>query len=180
MGTQWSMSALARHLGVAPSTFSAYAKKGVIPSFDIGNGICDTLGIRPEWYLDGTGEMTAAPDSIRKSESAIDISNEILRDDEAEITEIGDVFGFRNSGEAMSPTIPNGARVLFSKISDLTEVEDACVYLLRVGKSFIIRRLQRDVSGGFIAVCDNQAFAVDRLGPKTVVFGKAFRVETDL
>lgn len=180
MGHKWSLTGLARHLDVPASTFSSYAKKGAIPPFDIGNGICKALEISPEWYLFGEGEMRSGEQGVRKPENADVVSNEILLDEEEGFEKLGNTFGYRNTGEAMSPSIPSGAKITFEKLSDTPQIEDACVYLLRLKGGLAVRRLQRAVSGGFVAVCDNQAFAVEKLNNDAKPIAKAVRVELEL
>ncbi|MTH95397.1 LexA family transcriptional regulator [Roseibium sp. RKSG952] len=179
VGSEWSLTGLARHLDVPASTFSSYVKKGTIPPFDVGNGICKALRITPEWYLFGEGEMRVSGD-IRKTEDFDVISNETLRNEREEFERIGETFGYRNAGEAMSPTIPSGAKIVFRKMSERDIIEDACVYLLRLKDGLAVRRLQRSVSGGFMSVCDNPAFVIEKLPDDAKPIAKAMRIEIDL
>ena len=69
-------------------------------------------------------------------------------------------------GDAMGERIKDGTPLLVD--TNLTQItEDNGIYALLLGKSVIVRRVQRRLHGGYVIACDNLAIAsetIDRLG----------------
>ena len=69
-------------------------------------------------------------------------------------------------GDAMGERIKDGTPLLVD--TNLTQItEDNGIYALLLGKSVIVRRVQRRLHGGYVIACDNPAIAsetIDRLG----------------
>lgn len=59
----------------------------------------------------------------------------------------------RVAGEAMEPTVSDGALILIDTAA--TGHQDGKIYVLRIGAAVIIRRLIHDHNAGWLAHCDN-------------------------
>ena len=59
----------------------------------------------------------------------------------------------RVAGEAMEPTIPDGALILIN--TEGTEHRDGKIYVLRIGEEVLIRRLIHDPDAGWLLHSDN-------------------------
>jgi phage repressor protein C with HTH and peptisase S24 domain len=69
-------------------------------------------------------------------------------------------------GDAMGERIRDGTPLIVD--TNTTQVtDDNGIYVLLVGDSLMVRRVQRRLQGGYVIACDNPAIAsetVDRLG----------------
>ena len=57
------------------------------------------------------------------------------------------------SGEAMEPTLPDGALILIDTAG--TEHQDGRIYVLRIGEEVVARRVINDPDAGWLLHCDN-------------------------
>ena len=64
-------------------------------------------------------------------------------------------------GNAMAPTIHNGARVIYD--SHETELADGKMYMLRVNNTLCVRRVQIAIDGGVNLICDNSSYPTQTL-----------------
>lgn len=59
-------------------------------------------------------------------------------------------------GDSMEPTIPNGATLLIDKTRNYPF--DGKIYIIRIGDSIFVKRVQRLINGGIRLISDNSAY----------------------
>lgn len=59
-------------------------------------------------------------------------------------------------GDSMEPTIPNGATLLIDKARNYPF--DGKIYIIRIGDSIFVKRVQRLINGGIRLISDNSAY----------------------
>lgn len=64
-------------------------------------------------------------------------------------------------GNAMAPTIQNGARVIYDSYEK--ELADGKMYMLRINNTLCVRRVQITIDGGVNLLCDNGSYPAQTL-----------------
>lgn len=152
---------LAKQVGVVASTVHGYAH-GKIPPADVALRICDVLGIDLRWYVEGKGAPAAVADEIVAvplvdrsgdvREEPMGYSARLLESLKADPLMVRCVLA---TGEAMKPSIPEHAEVLFLLGS---EPVDGVAHVVRIRDRLAVRRIRVGADGAIEVVCDNPAF----------------------
>lgn len=153
---------LAGQVGVVASTVHGYAH-GKIPPADVALRICDVLSIDLRWYLEGRGASAPVLDEI-VAIPMLDKSGSALEHPVGYSAKLLESLGvdFRHarcmlsSGEAMKPSIPEHAEVLFLEGA---EPMDGSAHVVRIRDRLCVRRIVFATNGSLEVVCDNPAFA---------------------
>ena len=77
------------------------------------------------------------------------------------------------SGEAMEPTVPDGALILIDTAD--TEHQDGRIYVLRIGEEVVARRVIQDPGAGWLLHCDNPdktSWPTEPLPENTITVGQ--------
>jgi len=154
---------LADAVGCALSTAHSYAN-GAVPPADVAFRIADSLGVDARWYVTGEGAKTSwggnGVESVPLYDHSMQIVSEmtyssgLLHSLGVPVSLLGCMLP---QGNAMRPTVPANAEVLFSLIGDGIP-EDGAVHVVRLGNHLAVRRLMIGTDGRWKAVCDNPAF----------------------
>jgi transcriptional regulator with XRE-family HTH domain len=151
---------VAEAVGVAGSTIHGYAD-GKVPNADKALSVCAVLNLDLSYWMHGVAKDAVQSDVYYlpwrngpSGNEAIPYAMNLIEMLERPVDSLFCGFG---SGNLMSPTIPHGSEVVFS--SDLTRLNDGCVYLMKAGNDEVLRRLRIRLDGKLEAFCDNRDFA---------------------
>jgi len=151
---------VAEAVGVAASTIFGYAE-GKIPNADKALTVCEVLGLDLSYWVHGISKGVPQSDVCflpwrngPTGNEAIPYALNLIDMLERPVDTLFCAFG---SGNLMAPTIPHGAEIIFS--SDISRLNDGCVYLIRAGNDEVLRRLRIRLDGKLEAFCDNRDFA---------------------
>jgi phage repressor protein C with HTH and peptisase S24 domain len=62
-------------------------------------------------------------------------------------------------GDSMEPSVPNGSTCLVERYDEAQEPARDGIYVLRWDDHLVVKRLQRQIGGGFVILSDNPAYA---------------------
>lgn len=147
-------------VGVAVSTIAGYVE-GKVPNAEKALAVCEVLDLDLSYWVHGVSKKPAHSDVCflpwrngPTGNEAIPYALNLIEMLERPVESLFCGFG---SGNLMAPTIPQGAEVIFS--SDISRLNDGCVYLIRAGNDEVLRRLRIRLDGKLEAFCDNRDFA---------------------
>jgi transcriptional regulator with XRE-family HTH domain len=151
---------VAEAVGVAASTIHGYAD-GKIPNADKALAVCDVLNLDLSYWINGSPKENAQKDicflpwrNSPDGQQVVPYAASLIEMLEKPLDSLFCGFG---TGNLMAPTIPNGAEVIFT--TDITRLNDGCVYLMKAGDGEVVRRLRIRMDGKLEAFCDNREFA---------------------
>lgn len=147
-------------VGVAVSTIAGYVK-GNVPNAEQALAVCEVLDLDLAYWVHGVSKKTPQSEVFflpwrngPTGNEAIPYAMNLIEMLERPPDSLFCGFG---TGNLMAPTIPQGAEVIFS--TEISRLNDGCVYLIRAGNDEVLRRLRIRLDGKLEAFCDNRDFA---------------------
>lgn len=173
----------AKRVGIPSSTFDRIWNLGTTPKARHLIRIADSCGVSLDWLLTGrVAAGAAAPDTGRDllpipwlgvagDETGRHPPLGRLALDHAWLARTGcpqpEAMALAAAaGDSMEPTLRDGDLLLVD--TSISAFRDDAVYLLAVGDSFIVKRVQRRLDGSVVVRSDNPAYASETLSPVEV------------
>lgn len=155
---------LAEKIGVAASTAHGYTV-GKMPMTDKAMRICEVLNCDLRWYIHGEGGQAGGDSLVLVPQinadgtqgGGVGYAASLLQ--ALGVEDRSAVGCLIQTGNAMSPTVPIHAEVLFT--TEPAAVVDGTLYVLMIRDRPVCRRIRLRQDGMFATVCDNPAFGAE-------------------
>lgn len=172
---------LAEKIAVAPSTAHGYTL-GKMPMTDKAMRICEVLGCDLRWYIHGEGgqaggdSLVVVPQLNADGTAGDGVSYAASLLQALEVRDRSTVGCLIQTGNAMAPTVPINAEVLFT--TETGAAVDGSLYVLLIHGRPVCRRVRMRQDGLLGTVCDNPAFAAEaeEVLDETLVHGRVLWV----
>lgn len=155
---------LAEKIHVAASTAHGYTV-GKMPMTDKAMRICEVLDCDLRWYIHGAGDpaggdsLVLVPQLNADGTTGEGVSYAASLLQALDVRDRSTVGCLMQAGNAMAPTVPIHAEVLFT--TERLEAVDGSLYVLMIRGRPICRRIRIRQDGLLGAVCDNPAFGAE-------------------
>jgi len=177
-----SRSALSEDSGVSDRTLSRWLDEETPPKLKRSDtrqnfqNLCETLGVREEWLLEGEGEMWRKKDTTLATYSYLPeglgagdetlpvdhgdemkVSEQLLRAELGRVPPPSKAYWTRVNGESMEPYLQDGSPILVERVED--GVEAAGRYALLIDEvGGVVKRCERVGSETLRVASDNPSF----------------------
>lgn len=155
---------LAEKIHVAASTAHGYTA-GKMPMTDKAMRICEVLDCDLRWYIHGEGDAAGGDSLVIVPQVSADgttgegVSYAASLLQALDVHDRSTVFCLVQAGNAMSPTVPIHAEVLFT--TERREAIDGSLCVLMIRDRPVCRRIRVRQDGLLGTVCDNPAFGAE-------------------
>lgn len=155
---------LAKTINVAASTAHGYTA-GKMPMTDKAMRICEVLDCDLRWYIHGEGDpvggdaLVVIPQLNADGSTGEGVSYAASLLQALEVRDRSSVGCLVQAGNAMAPTVPLHAEVLFT--TESRDAVDGSLYVLMIRDRPVCRRVRIRQDGNLGVVCDNPVFAAE-------------------